>query len=208
MRVLITLLIAFASPGISAEMATCTYTSYKWSTVLRQAIEHVQVSKDYSDITDSEFEEISGCTICQEDQVELTIANVKPFKVCRNIAADIQYTLEEAIFQGVVIDEVQGYRVGKTRGEVDHDGNRTQFSNHSFGTSVDINPQFNGLYDNCIKFSSTCRLIRGGEWNPKHQKSLSAEGQLVHLMDSIGLQWGGVIKGKQKDFMHFSYSGY
>jgi hypothetical protein len=98
--------------------------------------------------------------------------------------------------------------VGKTRGDVDANGVRTEFSNHSFGIALDINPGSNGLYENCIVFNQDCRLIRGGHRDPARAESLHAGSNIVRAIEDIGLKWGGEIDGKQKDFMHFSPTGY
>jgi hypothetical protein len=99
--------------------------------------------------------------------------------------------------------------VGLTRGPIDPDGNRTRFSNHSFGVAIDINPKHNGLYTNCFQFGPQCKRIRGGHWRP-HQDpfSLKPDGNVVKALQRIGLKWGGRIQGRQKDFMHFSITGY
>jgi len=156
-----------------------------------------------------EIDQTTGCTVCSEDQVEINILNLQPFKVCKKLAPEIRNTLERLLLNGESIYEVVGYRVGKTRGDVDANGNRTRFSNHSFGIAIDINPKQNGLYTNCIAFDSQCRLIKGGPWRPDLSPlSLRPDGKTVSAMRSLGLKWGGEIKGRQKDFMHFSVSGY
>ncbi len=109
---------------------------------------------------------------------------------------------------GEAITTVVGYRVGRTRGAVDTSGVRTQFSNHAYGIALDINPERNGLYDNCIEFNQSCRLIRGGEWQPGRQGSITRDSPIVSALENIGMKWGGEIPGQQKDFMHFSPSGY
>jgi hypothetical protein len=109
---------------------------------------------------------------------------------------------------GERIFSVVGYRVGMTRGNFDALGNRTRFSNHSFGIAIDINEQQNGLYDRCITFGPACRLRRGGNWIPGQEGSLTPESPVVKAMKRIGMKWGGEIEGHQKDFMHFSPSGY
>lgn len=95
-----------------------------------------------------------------------------------------------------------------TKGDVDALGHRTRFSNHSFGIAIDINEQQNGLYDRCIRFGPACRLRRGGVWNPDQAGSLTRDSPVVKALGQIGLKWGGAIEGRQKDFMHFSPSGY
>ncbi|MCK4708030.1 MAG: M15 family metallopeptidase, partial [Gammaproteobacteria bacterium] len=134
--------------------------------------------------------------------------NIQTFAVCKLIADEIKHTLINLIKQGETITEVTGYRVGMTRGKTDKYHNRTQFSNHSFGIALDINAQQNGLYDQCMHFSNNCRLIRGGPWKPGYKGSMTREGSIVRQMEQLGLRWGGLIAGKQKDFMHFSPSGY
>jgi hypothetical protein len=59
-----------------------------------------------------------------------------------------------------------------------------------------------------VEFNADCRLIRGGHWSPEFATSIQADGRIVYAMESMGLKWGGEILGKQKDFMHFSPTGY
>ena len=205
---LILLLPTLAQPAGTAP-STCTYETYKWNVEQRRAVEYSQVSHPYSELSEEEIDSATGCTVCTEDQVVLRVATLPPFRVCRELATDIEQTLEQLVQQGEPINEVVGYRVGKTRGDVDAHGNRTRFSNHSYGVALDINPKQNGLYTNCIEFGPQCRLIKGGPWLPSLTPlSLRPDGKTVAAMRSIGLNWGGEIKGKQKDFMHFSISGY
>ena len=188
---------------------TCTYDTYRWNVEQRKAVEYSHVSHPYSELSEEEVDQGTGCTVCTEDQVTLKISTLPPFRTCRKLAANVKQTLEQLVQQGEPIDEVVGYRVGKTRGDVDASGNRTRFSNHSYGVAMDINPKQNGLYENCIEFGPQCRLIKGGPWQPDLTPlSLRPDGRTVAAMRSIGLKWGGEIKGKQKDFMHFSISGY
>lgn len=53
-----------------------------------------------------------------------------------------------------------------------------------------------------------CRLIRGGDWIPTREGALTENSVIVEAVKSIGLEWGGKIPGKQKDFLHFSPTGY
>jgi hypothetical protein len=73
---------------------------------------------------------------------------------------------------------------------------------------VDINTNQNGLYENCVSFNSSCRLIKGGAWNPNQQLSLTSDSIIVQEFKRNGFKWGGEIAGQQKDFMHFSPTGY
>lgn len=188
--------------------ATCTYRTYKWNVHLKQAVDRRTVTHAYRELKPYEIDPDTGCTVCEEDQVKISTPRLGPFHVCRIIAPVVQRTLQVLQQQGEPFYEIVGYRVGMTRGDVDHEGNRTRFSNHSFGVALDINPQQNGLYDRCIRFGPHCRLIRGGHWRPQHLGALTHDGKVVRAMRNIGLRWGGEIAGKQKDFMHFSPSGY
>jgi hypothetical protein len=59
-----------------------------------------------------------------------------------------------------------------------------------------------------LKPFKVCRLIRGGHWSPDTAASIQADSEILHAMESMDLKWGGEILGKQKDFMHFSPTGY
>jgi len=188
---------------------TCTYETYQWNIHQRKAVEYLQVSHPYGELSEEEIDQTTGCTVCMEEQVVVQVSTLPPFRICRKLATDIKQTMEKLVHQGEPIYEVVGYRVGKTRGDVDANGNRTRFSNHSYGVALDINPKQNGLYTNCTTFGPQCRLIKGGPWRPRLTPlSLQPNGKTVAAMGSIGLKWGGEIKGRQKDFMHFSVSGY
>jgi D-alanyl-D-alanine carboxypeptidase-like protein len=95
-----------------------------------------------------------------------------------------------------------------SRGPADKDGNRTQLSNHSYGVAIDVNEMQNGLYDHCVVWGAGCRLIKGGPYRPREAGSIVAESPLVAALEAVGLKWGGRIAGRQKDFMHFSPTGY
>ncbi|MDH5737712.1 MAG: M15 family metallopeptidase, partial [Gammaproteobacteria bacterium] len=155
-----------------------------------------------------EIDPQTGCTVCEEDQVEMKLSNGFSFKVCRYLAPEIEQILSEAENSGFPLRVTVGYRVGKTRGKIDTRGNRTVFSNHSYGSAIDINPDANGLYDQCISFAQSCRLIKGGHWSPDNPASIKSDSQLVNAFRAKGFRWGGEIQGWQKDFMHFSPTGY
>ena len=187
---------------------SCTYTTYKWNVDLRRAVEFEKVSHPYSALQRHEIDLATQCTVCEEDQEWIEIGDIPPFRVCKVFAPNIKDVLSNAYNSGFTFNKVVGYRVGMTRGEVDEDGNRTQFSNHSFGIAIDINEDQNGLYDQCIEFSDNCRLRKGGHWRPGVKGTLIKKEQIVRQMNERGFKWGGEIKGRQKDFMHFSPTGY
>ena len=188
---------------------TCTYETYRWNTRLRQAVDYRLVRKDYSAVTAAEVDAATGCTVCEEDQVAIDIDGVEPFRACRAIAPRVTAVLVRLSEEEFPLFKIEGYRVGKTRGNADENGNRTRFSNHSFGVALDINPGQNGLYDRCPVFGPECRLIRGGNWKPGVvEGSIFPDGDVVRLFREAGFRWGGEIEGQQKDFMHFSPSGY
>ncbi|MCP4471401.1 MAG: M15 family metallopeptidase [Gammaproteobacteria bacterium] len=208
MRWLIAVILLINAASAAGEDRYCTYSTYKWNAYQRSAVEFEEVSKLYSDLTPEEIDTQTDCSICREDQVSVLIAGKHSVQVCKHIAPSIESALSLATNAGQEIEEIRGYRVGMTKGALDGEGNRTQFSNHSFGTAIDVNPQNNGLYENCIDFGAHCILRKGGEWAKDHRLSLHAQSPVVIEMKLSGFKWGGEIQGKQKDFMHFSYSGY
>ena len=193
---------------VADEPRFCSYETYEWNTRLRRAVNHRTVQHPYPDLTEYEMDPQSGCSICREDQEIIHIPPLEPFSVCRKVADGIRLTLQGLLESGFPISTVVGYRVGKTRGEPDENGNRTGFSNHSFGVAVDINSAENGLYDQCLVFGPQCRLIRGGSWRPGEPGTLEKDGPVVKAFEAFGFKWGGEIQGNQKDFMHFSATGY
>lgn len=187
---------------------TCTYETFSWNVKLKKSVDHTTVTHPYSELTPAEIDADSGCTVCEEDQELIDLPPVPPFKMCRKFAPSVRATITKLIAAGEPIEQVKGYLVGKTRGTIDAQNNRTGFSNHSFGIALDINPHKNGLYDRCVKFGKSCRLIRGGPWRPGTPGTLTADGLVVQSMKAAGFRWGGEIAGNQKDFMHFSPTGY
>ena len=131
-----------------------------------------------------------------------------PVQICHAHVDRIRAALVEIQRSGGKIRTLSGYRVGRSRGPVDEAGLRTQFSNHSFGTAIDFNAESNGLYADCVDFGDQCRLIRGGPWDPDNVESVTQGSIVYQAMRAIGWRWGGEIEGKQKDFMHFSLTGY
>lgn len=186
----------------------CTYQTYSWNTHLKKAVDFQTVKKPYSSLTANEKDLLTGCTVCEEDQREIKLESLKTFKLCHVLADRISTLLKGLIEQGEPIYSVIGYRVGNTRGDINLLGLRTKFSNHSFGIALDINSQQNGLYGNCIDFSDSCRLLRGGDWKPGRRGVMTKDGVIVRALKNISFKWGGEIQGYQKDFMHFSPTGY
>lgn len=190
---------------------TCTYTDWTWSAAERRAVDIREVEKPYSALTDDERDLLSdggtGCSICREDQMEIALPGVEPFRVCKAVAGEVEAALTRAMEQGFQIETVIGYRVGRSKGVLDAQGRRTEYSNHSFGLAIDVNADKNGLYDRCTEFSGSCRLIRGGEWRPGEQGGITPDTPIYEEMTAIGWRWGGELPGRQKDFMHFSPSG-
>jgi len=206
-KIWLLLAVMFYPPPVYAD-TLCSYQSFTWDTRARQSVNRVRIVKPYAELSAEEIDSYTGCSVCEQDQRSIRIVPLAPFKVCRLLAPRLERELRRLLREGMPIDEIVGYRVGRTRGHIDDAGLRTRFSNHSFGVAIDINPDHNGLYDNCLTFSPECRLIRGGHWDPARPESLRADGDIVNAMESIGLEWGGEIEGWQKDFMHFSPSGY
>jgi hypothetical protein len=186
----------------------CTYELHVWNVNSKSSVNQKKVRHSYSVLRAEEIDPETGCTVCNEDQVLIDSLPSAPFAVCYKISSRVRDAVTSLARHGMPIHTIVGYHVIKSRGTVDRNGNRTGFSNHSFGTAVDINPEQNGLYDNCIEFGPQCRRLRGGEWRPGAPGALDKNSDIVLLFKQAGFQWGGEIAGKQKDFMHFSLTGY
>ena len=195
--------------GSNSIAQSCHYQDWRWNVNQKRAVQITHVVKNYSTLTAAERDAESGCTVCAEDQQIIRLQGLPEFSVCKKYATQIQDLLTRLIQQNEKIKSVTGYRVGRTRGEIDAQGNRTGFSNHSYGVAIDINAEHNGLYINCIQFGPQCQLSRGGPWRPGLDPySLKKDGMVVLMFKNAGFKWGGEIQGQQKDFMHFSLSGY
>ncbi len=192
----------------TAAQKMCHYSSYQWNTLEKKAVNYRQISHPYSQLKAYEVDQLTGCSVCREDQQWIQVGDLKPVLVCKRLAFQTQQSLNYLFESKQPIFKIIGYRVGMTRGKADQQGNRTRFSNHSFGIAIDINDQQNGLYDHCLVWSEKCRLRKGGTWDPSQQGSLTQDHPIVLELKKAGFKWGGEIQGKQKDFMHFSPSGY
>lgn len=202
------LLFALGWPIVSyAQPNQCTYETFRWNVPQRRAVAIETVQKAYTALTADEVDAATGCTVCEEDQVWVRLPGLEPFRLCQHLAPQVEAALRLLQQQGVPLFHVTGYRVGRTRGDLDGAGNRTRFSNHAYGIALDVNREQNGLYDGCVTFGPHCRLIQGGPWQPGQPGSLTPEGPLVQALLALGFQWGGTLPGRQKDFMHFSPSG-
>ena len=193
--------------NVSAQ--SCSYNTWRWNVRSAQTVQFERIVHPYDSLLAEERDADSGCTVCEEDQVKIEIAGLPSFQLCKLIAPQVKNALMEMMKQGAPIQSVIAYRVGRTRGKIDQNGNRSDFSNHSFGVALDINTAHNGLYTQCIVFGPHCLLSRGGAWKPGTDPySLAPSGPAVRLLKASGFKWGGEIAGLQKDFMHFSPSGY
>lgn len=186
----------------------CQYDLYRYN-VKRKMIEGPErIVKNRSELAADMVDPETGCSVCEEDQVAITLYNGISLKVCRYVATRVERALNKTLLSGFQIQEATGYIVKQTRGGVDGEGYRTKLSNHSFGLSIDVNRAHNGLYENCYQFDDRCSLAHGGRWSVSNKLSITSSGQLVKSFAEYGFLWGGQIKGAQKDFMHFSPTGY
>ncbi|MCR9203383.1 MAG: M15 family metallopeptidase [Halobacteriovoraceae bacterium] len=186
---------------------TCTYEYKVWNRWKGKSENLVKIKKKYKDLEKREKGPF-GCTPCLEDQQKITLSNGVTFLACKKKADDIQAVLETSLSEGFRIRSVLGYRPQMSKGKLDSKGFRTKLSLHSYGIAIDVNRKSNGLYDQCVRWEKDCRLIQGGVYNPKNPLSIKKNSTLVKIMKQIGMKWGGDIRGRQKDFMHFSPSGY
>lgn len=211
---IVLLLLSIITPAIAAPSAPrdkpekCSYNVSTWNTRLRKSARFEKVSHPYDSLKEDEIDKATGCTVCREDQVLIKVPPLQSFYVCYKYADKVREAFHELVGSNATIQSVRGYKVIRSKGPLDDQGNRTQFSNHSYGAAIDVNRELNGLYDNCYEFGPKCKLLHGGKWNPDVPGTLVEGGKIVETLRSIGFKWGGKIKGKQKDFMHFSFSGY
>lgn len=200
----------------------CTYEAATWDVERRRAHAGARVTKPYSEVTAEERDpDEPRCTLCEQDQVEVDpaeagIVGLAPVKICWVFADRMRLALKQIQKSGgFEFLSVRGYRPGRTRGPI-VDGKRTLFSNHSYGTAIDINAAHNGLYVRCDVEVSTgadldgCKLRHGGPWDPaiRVATTIVPDGPVVRAMsEHLGWQWGGSLSGNLKDFMHFSITG-
>ena len=221
---LVAILTALGIPGEAPPRSElCTYRTYQWSVTEKRAVNRRTVTKPRAELTAEEKApdfEVSGCTVCREDQVEVAVEGMPAILVCYYHADKVRKALEETKDSGTFkVETLTGYRVGQTRGKV-VDGKRTLLSNHSYGTAIDVNARFNGLYGSCnlkklpprksgdIK---GCRRRMGGAWNPAEapRTTVTPDSAMYRaFVDILGWRWGGEIEGRTKDFMHFSPDGF
>lgn len=189
-----------------ANSKTCTYRSWQWNVKTRSTDRHVLVKKPYSALKGDE-KHASGCTVCEEDQVEIKVDGLAPVKACFKFAARIEDALVRAQKEGFAIESLVAYRVGRSRGAPDANGLLGVFSGHSYGTAIDINAHKNGLYNNCPHWGSRCVLSVGGKYAPGKPGSITRDDALYRALTEAGWKWGGDWATGQKDFMHFSADG-
>jgi hypothetical protein len=144
---IIFIIVIYTSPAWTEQPKTCTYSTYKWNVRQRKAVEYKQIHHSYKNLAPYEIHKDTGYTVCEEDQVEIAITGINRFKVCKRFAGKIEKSLRKLRLQNQLITAVVGYRMGMTKGNIDNQANRTEFSYHSFGIAIDINPEKNGLYD-------------------------------------------------------------
>lgn len=201
---LLTLLFIFCSSVWANRPKLCHYDTWDWSVKENRSVNHRNVVKNYSDLTKEELGPIAGCSLCEEDQVLISIPQIPKFKVCHKIKGQIEKIILEAQKEGFPFYSIVGYRVGKSLGKKNEQGLRTQFSTHSYGLAIDFNSKINGMYNSCPQFSSKCQLIHGGNYLPEKNGALTSQSTLYKELTRLGFKWGGEQVGNQKDFMHFS----
>ena len=138
-------------------------------------------------------------------------------KICHVYVDQVQDALKTIAESGQFeIEKLEGYRPGKTRGKIDENGLRTQWSQHSFGTAIDINAHRNAIYTQCPQPLThktdevkKCKKGIGGAWQPEKYPRLSIiKDGIVYRAMTPFWKWGGEIAGQTKDIMHFSITGY
>lgn len=206
-----------ADATVAAPSATCSYSTYEWDTRKKKGVGHREVTKPRAELAEDERDPGDPrCTVCREDQVEVAVAGAPKVTVCAHYAAQVEAALTAVVKSDrFTLRSLKGYRPGRTRGDI-RDGLRTQFSNHSYGTAIDVNAQENGLYRKCplsappktAKDIAHCKLGVGGAWDPKRRPKLTILRDGVVFAEFTRFwKWGGDLPGPLKDFMHFSLTG-
>lgn len=185
----------------------CEYQFTVWNTKSKTSEGPFKVKKDYKNLTKNEIGP-QGCTPCEIDQEVITLSNKMKVKFCTKLAKSIKSTLNHILKNGYPFETILGYRASVSKGEAAMNGQRSELSNHAFGVAIDLNENYNGLYTNCFTWNRNCRLQKGGRYDPGHPLALTKTSLPVRFLKQAGLKWGGEISGRQKDFMHFSLSGY
>ena len=212
---------ASETPEKRAIPSTCTYSSYHWNVKTKRAANRKKVSKPYADLNADERDPIDPqCTVCEEDQRTVPIPGTDhTVRVCWKYAERVEAAMTRIVKSGTFqFSKIKGYRPGKTRGAVKN-SLRQQWSNHSFGTAIDINSNHNGLYRGCKlapdqltgeRVRKKCRLGVGGKWDPtvRPKKTITRESIVYKAFtQDVKWGWGGELEGRMKDFMHFSLDG-
>jgi hypothetical protein len=198
---------AAAAPGMARpRCARCEYDTYAWSTTERRAVDREHVDKAWSQISGDEISPLDRrCTICECDQVVVVLSNGVDFEMCWAWAVQVKNALDRALAQGAIIEEVKGYRPGRTGGPTDSEGRRTLYGSHAYGISLDINKDFNGMY------SGSGRLKHGGEYDPQRypRQTITHDNPIYRELRGIGWGWAGdfVDELGYADYMHFSING-
>ncbi len=201
--------------------STCTYKSYQWHVEKKRSVNHQSVTKPYAEVgADERDPDEPRCSVCEEDQVSISLSDLGApglgtIQVCHVFEAQVRAALQTIIADpDFDIIDIVGYRPGKTRGKI-IDAMRSEWSNHSFGTAIDINAARNGLYGACRITSlspqalAKCKLRIGGAWDPdKHPRTTITPDSVVYRAFTAFWKWGGEISGDTRDLMHFSISGY
>lgn len=199
----------------------CVYSTSVWHVEKKTVVDRRTVRKPYSALDPDERDPNDPrCTVCEADQVRINpallgLSGLPAFRVCHAYVEQVKEALRTlAKDPDVRIVSITGYRPGRTRGPV-VGGMRTWFSNHSYGTAIDINASFNGLYDRCdvLRVSAStvrrCSLRLGGRWDPKvNPRETITEDGTIHREFTKFWRWGGAIRGATKDMMHFSITGH
>jgi hypothetical protein len=110
----------------------CHYQTWEWSVREKRAVNLRQVVTSKDRLTKEEQGPFPGCSVCEEDQVTIEIQN-QSTKICRAYAQKYQQGLIELARTKFPIKELEGYRVGRSKGMINSKGHRTQFSHHSYG---------------------------------------------------------------------------
>lgn len=82
--ILISGVLCFFSEAIASEKS-CSYEVAVWNVPAKKVIEVRSVRHPYSELTEEEIDPETGCTVCSEDQVTVSLPSLVGFRISQTV---------------------------------------------------------------------------------------------------------------------------